>query len=257
MQHDYNYHTHTYRCGHASGTEEEYVLSAIQNGIRYMGFSEHTCVLYQEEEARAFVTEVCRLREAYKDKIELRVGFECEHMPEHFDNMMRAAIAHGAEYLIIGQHCLPGMPIELGRVSNVTEDKDRLHDYVSTLIDGMEKGVYSYIAHPDMIRFAGDPAAYREEMLRLCIAARDHDMPLEINCHGISLDRWYPSDCLFAIAGEVGTPVTIGFDAHESRFAYDGESLPTAYHMIEEHHLNYIGRPKLRLLRDMDLTKYL
>ena len=27
-----NYHMHTYRCMHASGTDEEYVLSAIKNG---------------------------------------------------------------------------------------------------------------------------------------------------------------------------------------------------------------------------------
>ena len=38
---DYNYHAHTFRCGHATGTPEEYVLWAIEHGVRYMGFSEH------------------------------------------------------------------------------------------------------------------------------------------------------------------------------------------------------------------------
>ena len=37
----YNYHTHTKRCGHATGEMENYVLRAIENGIKYMGFSEH------------------------------------------------------------------------------------------------------------------------------------------------------------------------------------------------------------------------
>ena len=37
----YNYHTHTYLCGHAEGAPEEYVLKAIEGGIKYMGFSEH------------------------------------------------------------------------------------------------------------------------------------------------------------------------------------------------------------------------
>ena len=38
---NYNYHTHTYRCGHATGNEEEYILFAIENGIKYMGFADH------------------------------------------------------------------------------------------------------------------------------------------------------------------------------------------------------------------------
>ena len=36
-----NWHTHTYRCGHARGTDEEYVLSAIKAGIKKLGFSDH------------------------------------------------------------------------------------------------------------------------------------------------------------------------------------------------------------------------
>ena len=37
----YNYHTHTYRCRHAAGAEEDYVVKSIECGIKYMGFSEH------------------------------------------------------------------------------------------------------------------------------------------------------------------------------------------------------------------------
>ena len=29
-----NYHTHTARCGHAIGTDEEYVQAAIQAGLK-------------------------------------------------------------------------------------------------------------------------------------------------------------------------------------------------------------------------------
>ena len=34
-----NYHTHTWRCNHASGTEREYIEKAIESGIRILGFS--------------------------------------------------------------------------------------------------------------------------------------------------------------------------------------------------------------------------
>ena len=36
-----NYHTHTYRCGHALGTDEEFVQAAIRAGIKTLGFSDH------------------------------------------------------------------------------------------------------------------------------------------------------------------------------------------------------------------------
>ena len=36
-----NFHTHTARCGHASGRDEEYVQSAIRGGYRVLGFADH------------------------------------------------------------------------------------------------------------------------------------------------------------------------------------------------------------------------
>lgn len=35
-----NYHTHTTRCYHASGKDEEYVKAAIKAGIKELGFSD-------------------------------------------------------------------------------------------------------------------------------------------------------------------------------------------------------------------------
>jgi histidinol phosphatase-like PHP family hydrolase len=36
-----NYHTHTYRCKHAVGDDETYVLSAIAAGMQVIGFADH------------------------------------------------------------------------------------------------------------------------------------------------------------------------------------------------------------------------
>ena len=36
-----NYHTHTYRCQHAYGSEREYIEAAIRMGIAELGFSDH------------------------------------------------------------------------------------------------------------------------------------------------------------------------------------------------------------------------
>ena len=37
----FNLHTHTFRCGHASGTDDQMVLSAIEAGFEQLGFSDH------------------------------------------------------------------------------------------------------------------------------------------------------------------------------------------------------------------------
>ena len=38
---NYNFHTHTYLCGHATGLPEEYIQRAISCGIKHLGFSDH------------------------------------------------------------------------------------------------------------------------------------------------------------------------------------------------------------------------
>ena len=36
-----NFHTHTYRCGHANGSEEDMICAAMKMGIEELGLSEH------------------------------------------------------------------------------------------------------------------------------------------------------------------------------------------------------------------------
>ena len=46
---EYNYHTHTTRCHHANGTDEQYVLSAIKANYKGLGFSDHVMLPYIED----------------------------------------------------------------------------------------------------------------------------------------------------------------------------------------------------------------
>ena len=43
-----NYHTHTYRCNHATGTEEEYINNAIALGFKELGFSDHAPFAFED-----------------------------------------------------------------------------------------------------------------------------------------------------------------------------------------------------------------
>ena len=251
---DYNFHTHTARCGHASGTEEEYIRRAIDGGIKYMGFSDHVPVVFEDGHESYFRIPIAEvgdyrrtlldLREKYRGQLEMHIGFEMEYYPAMFDIMLKKALEYGAEYLILGQHFI-GEELKDRHVYNDIEDPALLVCYTDCVTAGMKTGVFSYVAHPDIPRFNGDPDIYRTQMLRICEASLALNLPLEINMLGIRDKRNYPDARFWELAGQVGCPVTFGFDAHDPEGAYDSRSIPVAMQMVRDYHLNYIGKPTL------------
>ena len=252
---DYNYHTHTPRCSHATGTPEEYIQTAIRGGIRHLGFSDHVPWCFPDghesyyrvpmAEARDYVAELRQLRDQYKDQIDLHIGFEMEYYPAYFQEMLQVAKDAGAEYLILGQHFLSNEDPGSHGSQKMTDDPDKLREYVDTVILAMESGAFTYVAHPDIFKFVGDEEVYRREMRRLCQASAQYDLPLELNFLGIRQGRNYPDDRFWEMAGELQCPVTFGFDAHETPSACDLESLKKAKALVEKHGLRYIGQPAL------------
>ena len=82
-----NYHTHTTRCHHALGSDEDYVLSAIKGGYEELGFSDHTPWKYRSSfvspirmttnELPEYVESIHSLADKYEDQIKIRLGLEC------------------------------------------------------------------------------------------------------------------------------------------------------------------------------------
>ena len=93
-----NYHTHTWRCGHASGTEEEYVLNAIGRGLKILGFSDHTPYCFPDgyysnfrmkpEQLEDYTRTVLDLRSRYADRIDIHLGVEAEYYPAFFPDTL-------------------------------------------------------------------------------------------------------------------------------------------------------------------------
>ena len=255
---DYNYHTHTVYCGHATGSMEDYVTRAIEGGIRYMGFAEHAPLPYPDghetwfrlamTDVPDYFQEVNRLREKYRGEIELSVGFEMEYYPEYFEPMLELTKKSGAEYLILGQHYMTPEHPNGVHVLEKDYEFEHLRDYVKLILGAMETGVFTYIAHPDMYQFVGDNLRYREEMRKICIASRKKNIPLELNLLGIRDHRFYPNEPFWKVVGEEGSPVTFGLDAHDWKDACDEESLKVAMGIVKKYGLNYIGRPELKRL---------
>lgn len=253
---DYNYHTHTTRCRHASGSDEEYINHAIEAGIKHLGFSDHAPYIFPDGyenryrvqmcDGEKYIRELSKLREKYKDKIEISIGFEMEYYPLYFDEMLNIARNLGAEYLILGQHfILSEHPDGVG-AGGPTDNEEHLKIYVDEVIRAIKTGVFTYVAHPDVMCFTGDDEVYEREIARLCLASREYDVPLEINLAGVRYNKFYPADKFWRIVGKIGAPVTIGYDAHIHTDLLNKEQLTVARQIIERHNLNYIGMPKLR-----------
>ena len=257
----FNYHAHTYMCGHATGTPEEYVKRAIECGVKYMGFSDHMPLKFPDgsessfrvkvSEVNKYCSEIAYLKEKYKDKIDIKIGFEMEYYEDIFDEMLNNAISYGAEYLILGQHYFqPENTPGATYVNSQPDNEDILKTYAKRVEKAIKTRAFTYVAHPDVINFTGDASAFAEEMRKICIASKEYKIPLEINLLGIRGNRNYPNDTFWKMVGEEQSPVTIGFDSHDINNAYDEASIVKAKAMIEKYNLNYIGMPELINIRE-------
>lgn len=220
-----NYHTHTVLCNHAKGDIHEYVDTAIQNGIKILGFSDHVACDFSSygyhsrfrmevSEIPEYVSMVQAVRQEYAGQIQILLGYECEYYPLLFQNVLDRITEYECDYLILGQHFTFN---EFDGVwSNApTEDPAVLQQYVDQVIEAMGTGKFSYVGHPDLIHYTGgDRDLYRQEMTRLCRAAKAMNIPLEINCLGLSEGRHYPNKDFWRIAAEENCRVILGSDAH-------------------------------------------
>ena len=191
-----NYHTHTYRCGHAEGNERDYAEEAAKRGLRILGIADHTPYDFYDrgpqerrirmtpEELPGYADSVRALTEEYRGKLEIHLGVEAEYYPGYFPRLVELLRNNGVEYMILGQHFL-GNEVEGLYCGIPTEDAEALKRYVDQSIEGLSTGLFTYFAHPDLFRYTGSDEVYAREMGRLCRAARETETPLEINLLGV------------------------------------------------------------------------
>ncbi|MBO6242958.1 MAG: hypothetical protein J6O41_00080 [Clostridia bacterium] len=126
----------------------------------------------------------------YAGKIEIESGVEFEYAKEYkgvdylaFLKEMKAK----TDKMILGQHWVVdknGKQHEIGRGKGGKEISDDILDlYVESICDAMENNIPDIIAHPDLFMKARDSFGAKEQEVarRICQAAIEHGIPLEIN----------------------------------------------------------------------------
>lgn len=249
-----NYHAHTTRCRHATGSEEDYVNRAIQGGLQIFGFSDHTPYPFPgdyyshfrmfPDQLQDYCHTVLSLKERYVNQIQLHLGLEVEYYPAYFGELMAILRDTPVEYMLLGQHFV-GNEIGDHYGGWRTDQKGLLVRYVDQVCEAMQTGLFTYLAHPDLMYIQVDDGFYKAQMRRLCREANSCGVPLELNLLGIRNGRNYPDVRFWEVAAEEGCPTVFGYDSHDVPSAWD--------HTSEQVALKLVDRLGLRLLETVDL----
>lgn len=224
-----NFHTHTTRCKHAVGTDEQYVKAAIQGGFDVLGFADHAAWAFSTDYVSHcrmtaaqwpdYRTSILHLREKYAGQIDIRLGMETEYYPRYMDQLPRFR-EQGCEYFILAPHFL-FTEEECPYTGTSCRDDDELRRYAEQTAEAIQTGEYCYLAHPDlymMSRREFDKASMDAADV-ICQAAREAHMPLEYNLLGLrdamhGRFRGYPHTDFWQYIRKWHNDVIIGVDAH-------------------------------------------
>lgn len=260
MRQDFNLHTHTSRCGHAFGTDEEYVLAAIQAGYRVLGFSDHSpyrdyprAINHMDwSQLGDYIDSVLYLKEKYRDQIEIHLGMESEYYSYTVDEKWE--LRGMLEYMILGQHFLH--PSGEGSFFRNCSDEDIL-EYARGVCAGMETGMFSYVCHPDVFlnkqtRFT-DACGQAAHMIGK--KAEETGLPLEVNIRGIfkglkefdnGLRYWYPNYDFWQILSQYDIKCVVGIDAHNPQDLLRLDCIDRAYEELAGLNLQFVDSIEFR-----------
>lgn len=252
-----NYHTHTWRCNHATGNEQQYVENAMAAGLKILGFSDHSPYIFPEgyysnfrmypQQLEGYVNTILYLRKEYAGKIEIPLGLELEYYPDLLPKLLPILRDYPLDYVILGQHFV-GNEIHDPYSGSHAEDNKLLERYTNQTIDAMQTGLFTYFAHPDLLNYIGDNRFYQQQARRICQEAKACGMPLEINLLGIRNKRNYPNPLFWEMAAEEGCDVILGRDAHEAEALLQKEPEEKALELVRRFDLNLIQTVELKKL---------
>ena len=246
---DFNYHTHTYRCGHAdyNMTDEDYVKEYIRNGYKKMAFTDHVPhenntdtrkgVRMTMEERIGYLEEINDLKKKYDGIIDIKSGFEVEYLPELEDEIKRRM--DECDIIITGQHFTRSPEGDLKVFGKVPYDRDDFKRYTECLYNIASKHLTDIIAHPDFALMSQDSFTEVEAEMAHDIGkiAEETKVPLEINLNRIMHNTYltkrsiwnhdpievqktrlgnckYPNRDFWKIISEYDVNVIYGLDVH-------------------------------------------
>ena len=217
-------HNHTTRCNHATGTVDEYIQRAIELGIDVYGFSEHAPMDFDEKyrlnfsEMDAYVSDILRAKEKYKNDINILLGYEVDWLQGHMDERVLGA---NVDYLIGSVHFIDKWGFDNPEFIGGWKEKniDEIWQaYFEATEDMAKSGKFDIVGHLDLIKVfkfmpKKDVRFLAKDVLK---AIKKSNMVMEINTAGLRkpVGEMYPSRALLEEAYILDIPITFSSDAH-------------------------------------------
>lgn len=222
-----DYHTHTARCGHATGRPSEYVDAAHKAGLLAIGVADHLPLLPSHEpgltmqacELDDYVEEVRTLKEQHPDYVLL--GIEADYRRETLQDVSALLSERSFDYVIGSVHFIDGWGFDDPRHTREYEQRD-IHDiwidYLELVGEAAECGLFTILGHLDLIKKFGyrPTRSLERELDRLVDRVARSGVLVEINTAGLHrpAEEAYPSLSLLRSLHEAEVSITFGSDAH-------------------------------------------
>lgn len=239
-----NYHTHSEFCD-GIGRLEDYIVSALHQGMTSLGFSSHAPLPFETKWAmrnEAFPTyaaQVSQLKRHYADRLDVFLGLEIDYIPGLFSPTAPEVRRMGLDYTIGSVHFLGQLPdhsrwtvdcpfkeFEAGLLfsfgGNIRQAVERYYTYMKTMVMSSPPDI---IAHIDLIKrnnhgnqfFSEEDRWYHTLVTTTLDVIAHSGCILEVNT-GAALDNTprmlYPSEWILHECLVRNIPVTESSDAH-------------------------------------------
>lgn len=230
----FNYHTHTYRCGHADNnmTDEDFVKEFIAKGFNEICFTDHCpqkdridkrkYMRMDYEQKDEYLNSIKYLQDKYKGKINIQTGFEIEYLPDQEENLLE--LKKETDKLVLGQHFIYAKNSKILKIFRYDNFSDEdLIRYANYIIEAMKKKIPDIVVHPDIYMLSRNSFGEVESLVAhmICEAAEKYNIPLEINLtepwmclSGKKNNVSYPCKEFWDIASNYNIKVLYGIDAH-------------------------------------------
>ena len=216
-------HNHTPLCNHATGTPEEFIKEAIKKNIKIYGFADHAPMEFDYEyrmgfnEMESYEKEIRELKEKYKDKIEILIGYEVDFTPIVDKRVLNRSV----DYLIGSVHFLDNWGFdnpEFIKEWDRRDVDDVYKEYFSKIEEMANSRLFDIVGHLDLVKVFGyKPKKDIKDLAKNAIKAiKKSNMAVEINTAGLRkpVKETYPNDTLLEMVLNEGIDITFSSDAH-------------------------------------------
>ncbi len=243
-----DYHTHTFRCGHAVGTMRDYVDAALRAGISDVGLSDHLWLYFApagkrdprwampEDQYDAHYEEMLSVREEYRGRIDVRVSVEADFVAGHEGQLRSILSRYDFDYILGSVHFMDGWLIDDAdeahryREERVAEIYQR---YFANIQRAIRLGVFDVLAHFDLPKKFGflpeeDLTSVVAETLDL---AKQGGVAIEVSTGGLRkpVAEIYPAPAILREMKKREILIVLSSDAHAPEEVGSGYATSLAF----------------------------